>query len=93
MSPYTLGVGRYRVQGRVEARGRTNFVAKSTKMLVGSAVDTRFLRAKSPRSRQYVLRLPVGVLAVAKQEKLTKLIAYRRTRAGYIPRLSGAPSG
>jgi hypothetical protein len=82
VTPYAVGFARYRVQARVEARGRTNFVAKPTKMLVGSAVDARYLRAKSPRSRQYLLRLPSKILAAPKQEKLTRLLAFRgRSRA------------
>lgn len=71
------------MQARIEARGRTNFVAKSTKMLVGSAMDARYLRAKSPRSRQYVLRLPNDALHTSKQEKLTKLLTYRRFRSNH----------
>jgi hypothetical protein len=55
-------------------------VAKPTAMMLGSALDARFLRAKSPRSRQYVLRLPAGAVHTAKQEKITKLAVYRRLR-------------
>jgi hypothetical protein len=79
-TPYIRGFVRYRVQARVEARGRTNFIAKSIKMLVGSAMDTRYLRAKSPRSRQYILRLPADIITTTRQRSLSKLLTYRHLR-------------
>jgi len=80
VAPYFLALGRFRVQPHVEFRGKINFVAKPTTMMLGSALDTRFLRAKSPRSRQYVLRLPAGAVHTTKQERITKLAAYQRLR-------------
>ena len=81
VAPYFLALGRYRVQPRVEFRGKINFVAKPTAMMLGSALDARFLRAKSPRSQQYVLRLSAGAIHISKQEKITKLATFHRLRS------------
>jgi ribosomal protein S4 len=71
---------RYRVKARIEARGRTNFAAGSKLMMVGGSLDPRFLRYKSPRSRQYFIRLPRSVLRASKQEKFTKLSTFHTLR-------------
>jgi len=52
--------------------------------MLGSALDARFLRAKSPRSRQYLLRLPVGAAHTSKQERITKLAAYQRLQGRQV---------
>jgi hypothetical protein len=72
--------GRYRVKSRVEARGRTNFSFSSKGTMVGGALDPRFLRYKSPRSRQYLLRLPESFTAATAEEKRTKFATYRERR-------------
>ena len=72
--------GRYRVKSRVEARGRTNFSFSSKGTMVGGALDPRFLRYKSPRSRQYLLRLPESFTAATAEEKRTKFATYRGRR-------------
>jgi len=72
--------GRYRVKSRVEARGRTNFSFSSKGTMVGGALDPRFLRYKSPRSRQYLLRLPESFTAATAEEKRAKFVAYRERR-------------
>jgi hypothetical protein len=72
--------GRYRVKSRVEARGRTNFSFSSKGAMVGGALDPRFLRYKSPRSRQYLLRLPESFTTATAEEKRTKFATYRERR-------------
>lgn len=75
---------RYRVKPRIEARGRTNFSFNSKGTMVGGALDPRFLRYKSPRSRQYTLRLPQSVVTAAPDEKRTKLATYRELRQNRV---------
>jgi hypothetical protein len=72
--------GRYRVKSRVEARGRTNFSFSSKGTMVGGALDPRFLRYKSPRSRQYLLRLPESFTTATAEETRTKFATYRERR-------------
>lgn len=45
--------------------------------MVGGALDPRFLRYKSPRSRQYLLRLSKAVVGASSDEKRAKLDGYR----------------
>lgn len=45
-------------------------------------MDPRFLRFKSPRSRQYLLRLPASITRRSDQEKLTKFLTLRDLRDG-----------
>lgn len=42
-----------------------------------SLLDTRYIRAKSPRSRQYLIRAPHRAHHSNKQSKLGDLVAYR----------------
>jgi hypothetical protein len=65
--------GRYRVKPRVEARGRTHFAFSPTGTMVSSFLDPRFLRYKSPRNRQYLLRLPVAVWGASADERRTNI--------------------
>ena len=48
--------------------------------MVGGALDPRFLRYKSPRSRQYLLRLPKAVVGANSDEKRANLGGYRAVR-------------
>jgi hypothetical protein len=48
--------------------------------MVGGALDPRFLRYKSPRSRQYLLRLPESFTVATAEEKRTKFATYRERR-------------
>lgn len=75
---------RYRVKPRVEARGRTNFSFNSKGTMVGGMLDPRFLRYKSPRSRQYTLRLPQSIASAAPDEKRTKLATYHELRRNRV---------
>lgn len=50
-------------------------------MIDAGSLDPRFLRYKSPRSRQYVLRMPISFLRDTAEEKLLKLLKYRALRA------------
>lgn len=77
---FTAVTGRYRVKARVEARGRTNFSFSSKGTMVGGALDPRFLRYKSPRSRQYLLRLPESFALASADEKRAELAVYRARR-------------
>ena len=49
---------RYRVLPRIEARGKTSFVGATRPSMSHTYLDPRSVRAKSPRSRQYLLRAP-----------------------------------
>lgn len=77
---FTAVAGRYRVKARVEARGRTNFSFSSKGTMVGGALDPRFLRYKSPRSRQYLLRLPESFAFATSDERRAELATYRARR-------------
>jgi hypothetical protein len=66
---------------RIEARGRTNYVASSRPAISGSLLDARFTRAKSPRSRQYVLRRPVALLQVASTTSSARVRKLHRARS------------
>lgn len=50
-------------------------------MIDAGSLDPRFLRYKSPRSRQYILRMPISFLRDSAEEKLLKLLKYRALRA------------
>lgn len=71
---------RTRVLPRIEARGRTNYVASARPAVSGSLLDTRFVRAKSPRSRQYVLRCPTVLLQEASAAGFARVKALRAVR-------------
>ncbi len=81
---FIAAAGRYRVKARVEARGRTNFSFNSKGTMVGGALDPRFLRYKSPRSRQYLLRLPESSAAASADVKRAQLSVYRSRRQKLI---------
>lgn len=50
-------------------------------MIDAGSLDPRFLRYKSPRNRQYILRMPVSFLRDTAEEKLLKLLKYRALQA------------
>lgn len=50
-------------------------------MIDAGSLDPRFLRYKSPRNRQYVLRMPISFLRDTAEEKLLKLLKYRALQA------------
>lgn len=56
---------RARVKARLVARGRTNFIVATDFMINAGGLDPRFLRYKSPRSRQYGIRKPATSAAKA----------------------------
>jgi hypothetical protein len=68
---------RNRVVARTESRGKASYVVAKTRFATAPLLDTRFVRAKSPRSRQYLIRAPRKVLRAGKQVKLGELVAYR----------------
>lgn len=70
-------LARNRVLSRIEARGRASYLNTKRSAITLSLLDTRFIRAKSPRSRQYLIRAPQRVLQSSKQLKLSELISYR----------------
>lgn len=59
-TPFSELSARTRVKARLVARGRTNFIASTDFMVNAGGLDPRFLRYKSPRSRQYGIRKPGG---------------------------------
>lgn len=68
---------RNRAIPHVEARGRTNYVATKWSAISNGLLDLRFVRSKSPRSRQYLIRTPKNLLQLNKTEKLANLVFYR----------------
>jgi len=77
MSAFVSVASRYRLKCRTEARGRSNFTAHAREALDTGSLDPRFLRYKSPRSRQYLVRLSAKISRPSDQEKLAKFIASR----------------
>lgn len=71
---------RYQLKGRAEARGRSSFTAHARWTIDTGSLDPRFLRFKSPRSRQYLIRLPRSIARRSDQEKLAKFLALRDLR-------------
>lgn len=63
---------------RLEARGRTSYINNRRRAVTMSSLDVRFVRAKSPRSRQYILRSEKSVLQQSSQYKNVNLMFYRR---------------
>lgn len=74
---FTAVAARYRLKGRASARGRTNFTSEARMMIDAGGLDPRFLRYKSPRNRQYVVRLPVSIAYRADEDKLVKFLKCR----------------
>lgn len=68
---------RNRVIARTDSRGKASYVVAKTRDVTLPLIDTRFVRAKSPRSRQYLIRAPHRTLRAGKQAKLGELVAYR----------------
>lgn len=88
VSPLLAVRGRTRVLARIEARGRTNYVASSRPAISGSLLDTRFARAKSPRSRQYVLRRPAALLQAVSATNFARLREFRTARLRHVDPLT-----
>jgi ribosomal protein S4 len=76
---FNIAVSRSRVMPRIEARGRTNYAVEGRSVMAGGSLDLRFVRRKSPRSRQYLLRTPVQVATASKQKQAGALILSRQT--------------
>lgn len=85
-TPFTELSARTRVKERLVARGRTNFIASTDFMVNAGGLDPRFLRYKSPRSRQYGIRKS-GVTDVKKgaDERFTELASLHKKRAYLLP--------
>jgi hypothetical protein len=72
---------RARVKARLVARGRTNFIASTDFMVNAGGLDPRFLRYKSPRSRQYGIRKPVGTPSKGTHKyQFSELTRFRQKR-------------
>lgn len=76
-SPYLVVTTRYRVLPRLEARGKTNFVGAARPCMLPTFLDLRVTRAKSPRSRQYILRSSAVASTSTALEISSKLHMYR----------------
>lgn len=72
----------------IEPRGRTNYVSDSRPAISASFIDARRARAKSPRSRQYVLRVSVPSIKLSKATRFTRLQYLRRLRRAFVPTAS-----
>jgi len=77
LPPVNQVIARNRVAAHTESRGKTSYVAAKTRYVTLPSIDYRFTRAKSPRSRQYLIRTPLRMLKAKKQAKLGELVAYR----------------
>jgi len=58
--------------------------------MVGGTLDPRFLRYKSPRNRQYLLRLSRSIVGAGADETRAKLDGYRAIRERRSPPLASA---
>lgn len=77
---------RTRVKARLVARGRTNFITSTDFMVNAGGLDPRFLRYKSPRSRQYGIRKSASTaVKSAADERFTELARLHRKRAHLLP--------
>lgn len=81
-SAFVTVVGRYRVKPRIEARGRAHFAFSPFGTMVGGSLDPRFLRYKSPRSRQYLLRLSAAAADKSSDERRAELEEHRGVSYG-----------
>jgi ribosomal protein S4 len=77
ITPASQAIARRKLVSRLEARGRTRYVATSWKSITTSLLDSRFARVKSPRSRQYLIRSHRGFAQTSTEKKLTDLAFYR----------------
>jgi hypothetical protein len=77
---------RTRVKARLAARGRTNFIASTDFMVNAGGLDPRFLRYKSPRSRQYGIRKSgTNTSKAGANEKFTEVTLLHQRRAHLLP--------
>lgn len=56
VSPFVLSNARKRVIARLGTRGKTGYIATDRLSISNSFLDSRIVRVKSARSRQYLLR-------------------------------------
>jgi ribosomal protein S4 len=77
-TPYKSVTSRYRAANRTEARDKTSFLSARTKSFASSRLDGRFVRTKSPRNRQYLVRAPSNSLPAF--IRAYKLGVYRTTK-------------
>lgn len=85
ISPVTAVAARRSILPRLEARGRTNYVAAALPSISTSFIDARFARAKSPRSRQYMLRVPTQISAVTKAVRFARVRTLRVAQERHVP--------
>ena len=72
---------RTRVKNHLAARGRTNFIAATDFMINVGGLDPRFLRYKSPRSRQYGVRKSTATaIKGGAEEEFTRLLRFHEKR-------------
>jgi ribosomal protein S4 len=81
-TPYKSVISRYRAANRTEGRDKTSFVTRR-KSFASSRLDGRFVRTKSPRNRQYLVRTPSSSLETL--TKIHRLGAYRATKERLLP--------
>jgi ribosomal protein S4 len=77
VTPASQVTTRRKLVSRLEARGRTRYVATRWKSVTTSLLDARFARVKSPRSRQYLIRSHKNFAQTSTEKKLTDLSFYR----------------
>jgi ribosomal protein S4 len=81
VTPIQAVTSRNSTLSRIGSRGKTSYVATTWSSINNSFLDTRFARAKSPRSRQYVLRTSQCLRDLTKTERFSRVSAYRALRA------------
>jgi len=78
LPPAAQVVARNRTVLHLESRWRTSYVATGRAAISSTLLDLRFVRARPPRSRQYLIRMARRVRALNKEKKFTNLVFYRK---------------
>jgi hypothetical protein len=91
VTPVARMSARNRVISRIELLGKMRYFGKGREGMTVSLADARFARAKSPRSRQYVLRAHKILTQASKQKKITNIEFYKAILAGKEAPQSVAP--
>lgn len=74
------------ILSHVESRGKTNYISNTRPSISTSLIDSRFIRSKSPRSRQYILRAPKSFLKLSKATRFARVQYFlKRVRFAFTP--------
>ena len=78
IAPLTQITARNRALLQLDARGQTNYITTQRPAVSNSFLDARFVRAKSGRSRQYLIRAPRKILKLSRKEKFANIQFHKR---------------